>query len=554
MPIEEATVKAQQSEVAVGTTSAEEGVKKVKGGKHSRQTPGRHVQKGEKISPLTPLPVTELPPDFDFIASKTEDEKIEYIKSLLARSEDEAIAVIAPALQFCGTAGSVVEAYLPLILEVKKHLCRPGRPKVDPATGGRSKTWEEVCKEHFHMSIRRMQQILASLKEPKLLGNGGTPNRRPPIDREDYERARQVAAPARTLAEAVARQGLGGRFPEALEILKLANIPVPDVQPAAIRNGVNKEPDWKGILTGLVTTLDQYGEKLPIPVIRVMKATQELLDGKARSQVSEKSGASTKPYRVQKKRGVGDSTYFAVVPADHRGSWGTFELESEAEAACESLNASPVAVLNKADLNPPKRLCGDHVTTTRSGSAEQFPEAHGPCPAVGEGAQKKRLHNRATSEDSVAPGSVKPGVEEGGGIPSKVLPHDQLEQTMAKVQAATPAAPQEAGPRGMADWDAPQPAAAPMTDVSAREAPTVSLVESRPVPGMGEASQNRNAQPGDQQTPRRKPMATPAKSYWVKPRTKPGFKTDYLIVCGGDKQPYDVFDTEGEAKRRPARG
>jgi hypothetical protein len=42
-------------------------------------------------------------------------------------------------------------------------------------------------------------------------------------------------------------------------------------------------------------------------------------------------------------------------------------------------------------------------------------------------------------------------------------------------------------------------------------------------------------------------METAAKSYRVKPRTKPGFKTDYLIVCGGDKLPYDVFDTESEA-------
>ena len=122
MPIEEATEKAQQSGVADGTTSAEEGVKKAKGRKRSRRPPDQPVQKGEKISPLTPSPVTELPPDFDFIASKTDDEKIEYIKSVLARSEDEAIAVIAPALRFCGTAGSVVEAYLPLILEVKKHL------------------------------------------------------------------------------------------------------------------------------------------------------------------------------------------------------------------------------------------------------------------------------------------------------------------------------------------------------------------------------------------------------------------------------------------------
>ena len=270
--------------VGVGKTSAEEGTKKAKGRKRRCHTPRQHKQKGEVISPLTPLTMTELPQGFDFIASKTDEEKIEYIQSVLARSEDEAIAVIAPALRFCGTAGAVVQAYLPLILEVKKYICRPGRPKVNPTTGERNKTWEEICNEHFHIGIRRMQQILASLKVPKLLGNGATTNRRPPIDRKDYERARQVAAPARSLAEAVVKQGMGDKFPEAIEILKVAGITVPKVQPVAITAGVNQEPDWKGILTELVTTLEQYGDRLPILVIKALKSTQELLDGKAKPQ------------------------------------------------------------------------------------------------------------------------------------------------------------------------------------------------------------------------------------------------------------------------------
>jgi hypothetical protein len=323
MPLEEATEKAQQSGVADGKTSAEEGVKKAKGRKRSRRPPDQPDQKGEAISPLTPLPVTELPQDFDFIASKTDDEKIEYIKSVLARSEDEAIAVIAPALRFYGTAGSVVQAYLPLILEVKKHLCRPGRPRVDPATGERSKTWAEVCEENLHISIRRMQQILASLQEPKLPGKGGTTNRRPAVDRKDYERARQVAAPATSLAEAVVKQGMGDRFPDAIEILKLADIPVPDVEPAAIIAEVNPEPDWKGILTELAATLEQYGDRLPIPVIKVLKTTQELLDGKAKPQVVSKSGVSTKRHLIPKNQEGGDnSACFAFVRAGEWEPWG----------------------------------------------------------------------------------------------------------------------------------------------------------------------------------------------------------------------------------------
>ena len=124
--------------------------------------PDGAAQAGEKGEIISPLRATELPLDFDFIASKTADEKVEYIRAVLARSEDEAVAVIAPALQFYGTAAWVVEAYLPLILEVKRHVCRPGRPRIDPATGKRCRTWEEICEEHFRIGIRRMQQILAS--------------------------------------------------------------------------------------------------------------------------------------------------------------------------------------------------------------------------------------------------------------------------------------------------------------------------------------------------------------------------------------------------------
>jgi hypothetical protein len=276
--------------VGVGTTSAVEGAKKANGRKRRCHTPRQYKQKGEAVSPLSPSLVTELPQDFDFIASKTDDEKIDYIQSVLARSEDEAIAVIAPALRLCGTAGAVVEAYLPLILEVKKHICRPGRPRVNPTTGERNKTWEEICNEHFQIGIRRMQQILASLKEPKLSGKADTTSRRPPIDRKDYERARQVAAPARSLAEAVVKQGMGDRFPDALEILKLADIPVLDVQPAANIAEVSNDPDWKGILTELVTTLKQYADRLPIPVIEGLKPIQKLLDEETKPQAVLKSG------------------------------------------------------------------------------------------------------------------------------------------------------------------------------------------------------------------------------------------------------------------------
>jgi len=56
----------------------------------------RAGEDGEEISSLRG---TELPPRLRFIASKTTEERIDYIRAILARSEDKAVAVLAPALQ-----------------------------------------------------------------------------------------------------------------------------------------------------------------------------------------------------------------------------------------------------------------------------------------------------------------------------------------------------------------------------------------------------------------------------------------------------------------------
>jgi hypothetical protein len=265
---------------------------------------GQAPQNGEIASPLFPLALAELPPNLNFIASKTEDEKIQYIQSIIARSEDEAIAIIAPALQFYGSAGSVVEAYMPLILEVKKRVCSVGRPRINPATGERNRTWEEICEENFHIGIRRMQQLLSGLKVPRLRGNGGAKARRSSINRKDYERAKRVATPARSLAEQVVSEGLGNKFPEAMHILKLANVPVPDVQPDPIPRGVDQEPDWKSILVELVDMLVQHGDTLPMPVITALKDIQKVLGGKVGIALAvEKPSKPISPTAVPKKKG-----------------------------------------------------------------------------------------------------------------------------------------------------------------------------------------------------------------------------------------------------------
>jgi hypothetical protein len=71
--------------------------------------------------------------------------------------------------------------------------------------------------------------------------------------------------------------------------------------------------------------------------------------------------------------------------------------------------------------------------------------------------------------------------------------------------------------------------------------------ECEPEPGMNEAEQILDAQPGEQQVPPSKPMATVTKPFRVKKRIK-GDITDFAVTRDGDKLPDEVFDSKGEAK------
>jgi len=222
----------------------------------------------------------------------------------------------------------------------------------------------------------------------------------------------------------------------ALEILRLADVPVPDVQPAgdpvpdpdpgvmeALRQRVNLMADTADIdhalrefLTGLIQPLlphHPYSPSLWISVQVSRKSGRRIDEG---DWVEYEGGDA----RLTKQAGR-DKTLGRVEGQDrlhrprvrwHNGqAWGK---------PCSLFDRSPVRVL--FDFQ----------------AAERFPEAYGSYPAAGGDAQKKSLHNRATSEDSVAFGSVKPGVEEGGGIPSETSPPDRSEQTNETVSSAQP--------------------------------------------------------------------------------------------------------------------
>ncbi len=198
-------------------------------------------RKGEMISLF--------PPDFDLIAAKTDDQKVSYIQSVLQRDEEEAIEIVASAVRMYGTAAEVVSAYLPMIREVKQQVCKQGRPRINKATGKRNRTWEEICRDTFHVSLRRMQQLLAL--DTKGKASGPTQNRKQPIDRKLYDRAIKVAEPAAKLSQAIVEEGLGSKFPDAMEVLKLAEIPIPSAKSVpANEDGVSQTASKSRIKPG----------------------------------------------------------------------------------------------------------------------------------------------------------------------------------------------------------------------------------------------------------------------------------------------------------------
>ena len=169
--------------------------------------------------------------------------------------------------------------------------------------------------------------------------------------------------------------------------------------------------------------------------------------------------------------------------------------------------------------------------------------------------------------------------------------YQRKKEAQLAVQAAKPAAPQEAGPRGMASQDAPQAAASPALRRERRESPQANTVGAkvtvcppalspeeeerkhgtldaasghtvsrqgdlvRSEEGkweydpeerrMGEAEEIRNAQPRPVAT--KNPMATAAKPCHVKKRVK-GDIVHFLVIRDGDGLPEEVFDTESEVK------
>jgi hypothetical protein len=110
-------------------------------------------------------------------------------------------------------------------------------------------------------------------------------------------------------------------------------------------SALNAEPDWKQVLVELVAVLEQYGDRLPLVVLREKRKIESLLagDGHGRPD-SSASSTPTKRYNKVMKLDAEGNRRWTVVAEGEQKAWGSFEIESDADNAVEHL-CSPATSL-----------------------------------------------------------------------------------------------------------------------------------------------------------------------------------------------------------------
>ena len=199
-----------------------------------------------------------------------------------------------------------------------------------------------------------------------------------------------------------------------------------------------------------------------------------------------------------------------------------FDDKGAAVSGCEGLNAPPVANIGGSSLGPQQAkvtACPPGVNHAGGGREHETLDA-----ANVQGAGR------------VAAGRGDAAAKKGSEEYKRRKSRQQREcyhrkKKKTKVQADTPSAG----------------AAVPATTIPGGKAPAALPAGSISAPDMRKADQDLSTHHWGQRPRRAEPGGQTTTSYQVKPRSKPGFPTDYPIVREGDKQPFDVFNTKQEA-------
>ena len=267
-------------------------------------------------------------------------------------------AACAPLAEIKTKAKDIIRNNHALIMVAKKRFNAPGRrvPVVNP-DGKKEPTYTEWLKANLTCSDRYVRKILSELS--KALNLEPPHEKKPPKKSPAREREEQILFLAIKQAEAIFTNPEQARELAAM-VLKVADLPcpvvaVPSATDVQALKAQDQTIDWKNVVVQLIATMEQYGEKLPIPVFNEKRAAEKLLAGKTTQQEmtgvrSASAGNVTgkRGCRVEERSEGGHSVPYYAVIRDGK-TYATLPVRTEAEAMCQSLHTSPVSSIRDAE-------------------------------------------------------------------------------------------------------------------------------------------------------------------------------------------------------------
>ncbi len=264
-------------------------------------------------------------------------------ESLDAREMRKAFDEVNAALEtLADTAIQALDSMVPYLAKMQSLLSQRGAARKRVLSEAKLPGWSEWAAaygERLSCKLRTIQEHI------KLYRSGEKPQRKGTGDKPLRLDARHQASLVKAqlaVNDLVAALKNGGDWKAPLaEYEKVAVTPA---KLDAYVSALNPEKDWKAVLTDLIETLEQYGEKLPLAVLKRKQEVEALLRGKTAPVLPPPSSLSRRHYHVEDRQ-RDDGTYFVVIPDGQKEAHSTHTSLREADDMCESLNNSPVVSL-----------------------------------------------------------------------------------------------------------------------------------------------------------------------------------------------------------------
>jgi hypothetical protein len=121
---------------------------------------------------------------------------------------------------------------------------------------------------------------------------------------------------------------------------------VPDKLDSSVTT-LNADPEWKQALVKLMAVMEQFGDRLPLGVLKEMRKIELLLGGKEprRPEIAAPSNTTKLHQKLIKLDEDGNRCRTVNAESD-RNARGTFEIESDADDAIANLSSPVISLLD----------------------------------------------------------------------------------------------------------------------------------------------------------------------------------------------------------------